>query len=103
EGQQAGEQVVLNDLVGEVLEEQLLLFLVHVEAQVAYLAALQRLDGRLRVDERAPAGVDQHNAVAHLTERRRIDEVIGLRRERAVQRDDIRACVQLGQADILPA
>ena len=40
--QQSLELIVLDDRVGEILEEQIGLLLVHVERQVADLPALQR-------------------------------------------------------------
>jgi hypothetical protein len=53
EGQQPGEHVVLDDLVGQVLEEQVALLLVDVEGEVADLAVLERVDDR-RVSISAP-------------------------------------------------
>ena len=48
EGEQALEDVVLDDLVGEVLEEQVGLLLVDVDGEVADPAGLQPLDRRPR-------------------------------------------------------
>ncbi|KFJ89677.1 hypothetical protein ACP87_07715 [Pseudomonas oleovorans] len=56
--QQAGQSIVLQRQVGMILEEQFRLFFVDVQAQVAELAAFQRLDQCRRVDQRAAAGVE---------------------------------------------
>lgn len=46
EGQQARQHIVLQRLVGAVLEKQLGLFFIDIQPQVAELAALERLDQR---------------------------------------------------------
>jgi hypothetical protein len=43
----------VQDLVGEVLEEEVGLLLVDVEPEIAELAGLERVDRGERVDERA--------------------------------------------------
>ena len=58
EAQQAGQGVVLQRQVGVILEEQLRLFLVDVQAQVAELAALKRFDQRGSIDQGAATGVE---------------------------------------------
>ncbi len=89
EGQQARQHVVLQRLVGAVLEEQLGLLLVDVQAQVAELAALQRADQRRGVDQRAASGVDQHGAALHPRQAVAVDQVAGGRVQRAVQAEDV--------------
>ncbi|MNH31057.1 hypothetical protein D3C79_913890 [compost metagenome] len=91
EGQQPCQHVVLQRLVGAVLEEQLRLFFVHVQAQVAELAALERIDQRRSVDQCATAGVDQHRAGLQLRQALLVDQVPGVFGQRAVQADD--ACL----------
>ena len=56
ESQQAGQHIVLQRQVGAVLEEQLGFFFVDVQAQVAKLAAFQRVD-QCRVSTSAPRPV----------------------------------------------
>jgi hypothetical protein len=89
EGKKACEDVILDQLLGEILEEQSFLFLVHVQAKISDLARFQAGDHRLRVHDGAPARVDQHHAPPHATDRASIDHVMGCRRQRAVQRDDV--------------
>jgi hypothetical protein len=63
EDEQSGERVVRDDVAAVVLEEaQLVLLLVDVEAEGADASVLERLDGGLRVDEPAAAGVDDEDA-----------------------------------------
>ena len=50
EGEQAGEHVVLDDLVGQVLEEEIRLLLVDVEGEAADLAGFEAGDDRLGID-----------------------------------------------------
>ncbi|MND98299.1 hypothetical protein D3C80_906440 [compost metagenome] len=90
EGQQAGQHVVLQRLVGAVLEEQVGLLLVDIQPQVAELAAFQRLDQRRGVDQGAAAGVDQHGTGLQVGKALGVDQVTGVVGQRAVQADDLR-------------
>ena len=56
--EQPSEVIVLQHLTGEIFEEDAFLLFVNIERDAAEMAALQRLDKRLRVDERAAADVD---------------------------------------------
>ena len=49
----------------------------------------QRLSERLLVDDRAARGVDQDRGRSHLRERAGVDQVVGLGRQRAVQRHEV--------------
>ncbi|MNY65801.1 hypothetical protein D3C86_2031270 [compost metagenome] len=62
ERQQARQHVVLQGQVGAVLEEQLGLFFVDIQPQIAQLTAFQGLDQRRGVHQRAAPGIDQHGA-----------------------------------------
>ena len=79
EGQQALEHVVLDDLRGEILEEQVGLLLVDVDGEIADLAALQALDHGAGVDQAASAGIDQHKPALGPGDAVGIDDVPGLR------------------------
>ncbi|MNO97301.1 hypothetical protein D3C76_890040 [compost metagenome] len=103
EGQQAGEHVVLQRQVGTVGEEDVGFFFIDVQAEVAELAALQRLDQRRGVDQRAAAAVDQHRAALHLLQAVGVDQVAGGVVERAVQADDVRLAEQPVELDELAA
>lgn len=90
EGQQPRQYIVLQRLVGAVLEEQLRLFFIHIQPQVAELAALERVDQGRRVDQRAAPGIDQHRAGLQLGQALGVDQVAGVCAQRAVQADDPR-------------
>ncbi len=59
----------LQHLSGTVLEEQGFLAFVDIEGEMAELAALERCDGGIRVQERAAAGVQEHEARPRPSER----------------------------------
>jgi hypothetical protein len=87
--EEAGEHVVRDAAVGEVAEKEVALFLVHVERDGADLLGLQGLHERRRVDEAPAAGVDEDRRRLHLGERLGPEQVVGLGRERAVERDEV--------------
>src|SRR6266540_966890 len=89
--EQAREDVIPDDLIRQVFKEEIGLFLINVQAEIAYLAGLQSFDHRLRINQCAAARVDQHDAGFHLAERLGVNQVTRLRRQRAVQRDDVRS------------
>src|SRR6266508_1016477 len=89
-GEQAREDVVTDDLIRQVFKEEIGLLLINVQAEIAYPARLQSFDHRLRVNQCATARVDQHHSGLHLSERLIINQVMCLRRQRAVQSDYVR-------------
>src|ERR1700760_1089632 len=62
ESEQAREFVVVQDLAGEILEEDAFLFLIDVERDPAKAFGFERLDQRPGVNERAAADVEQDSA-----------------------------------------
>src|SRR5206468_2354701 len=84
ESKQAGQVVVMQDLAGEILKENALLFFVHVEPYAAEPTALQCFDQRLCVDERAAADVDQNRARLHQLQRFPTNDVVALGSQRRV-------------------
>src|SRR5437870_4280560 len=86
-GKQAGQFVVMQDLSGQIFEENALLFFVHIESHAAEPTGFQCRDQRFSVDERAAADIDQDRAGLHQLERFATDDVVRLRRQRRVQRD----------------
>ena len=66
-------------------------------------AALQRRIQVLLVDDPATRAVDDAHAVLHRRDRRRVDEILRLRRQRRVNRDHVGAAEELGQAHDLDA
>ena len=97
EGHQALEGLVVDDLAGQVLEEQRAFLLVHVDGQVAEPARLQPADHCMGIHQSAARGVDEHRARLHPRQRGVIDQVLGIGRQRAVQRDDVSARQQFIQ------
>ena len=85
------------------LRRHLRLVLVDVEAGREERALLQRAGERGRVDQPAARRVDQHGARPHARERRGVDQVTCLGRERHVQRDEVRARQQLVERHVLGA
>ena len=81
-----------------ILEEERALLLINVESQPGEPAVLQRSDDSLGVDELAARGVDQGCAGPEHGQAGAVDEVVRLRRERAVQRDDVRLAEQRVEA-----
>ena len=66
-----------------------------VERRARDLAAPQRLEQRVLVDELAAGGVDEPHAVAHPCERVRVDRPARLVRQRQVEREELRGAVDL--------
>ena len=98
--QQTGEHIVANDGAREVFEEQIGLFFVNIDPERTQLPRFERPNNGLRVDNPAATGVDQHHARLHAGDRLIVDQVMGLRHERTVQRDDVRFGKQGRQIDI---
>ena len=102
-GDQPGEQVVVENVAGAVLKENVGLLLVHVQAGRADFAGLDPLQQGLGVDQAAPGGVHEHHALLHPSDRRSVDHVTGLLRQRAVQGDDVGPLEQLVQRHVVDA
>lgn len=102
-GHQAGEHVVLNDLVGKIAEEEIGFFLVDIEAQRADAFVFEGLDDRAGVDDRAAVGVDQHDVWLDVSQEVGVDELVGLWGEWAVECDDVAGGGEVFQGEILDA
>ena len=101
ERHEAGEDVVEHGAVGPVLEEIVGLLLVDVEPGGADPPALQAVHERGAVDEASAAGVDEHDALLHHGDGFVVDHVVVLRRERAVERDDVALAEDRFERDVL--
>ena len=72
-----------------------------VQRRAAESAALQRREQRLGVDERAASGVDDERAVLHLLDPSAIEEMVRVRVERRVERDDVALLQQLVERNVV--
>ncbi len=88
-GEEAGKQFIAPVAVANLAEEVVLLVLVHIEADRTDVVALEGRTQGGRVDEPAAGGVDDDDAGLRLREGGGIDDVLRLRSERAVERDDV--------------
>ena len=92
--------LIAQHIVGEVFKHLPVLVLIDIQPHTGKFAAAQCVDERPRVDQPAPAGVDKHRAVAHHSDCLCVDHVVGFRRQRAVQADQICGAQQLLQSHI---
>ena len=97
EGGMGGERHVLHPRQGMVGLERL--GMKNVEAGMADVAALERVDEGRFVDKRAARGVDQDHAGLGAREALRVEETAGLIVERKMQRDHVGARQQLVEID----
>ena len=86
---QQGQGLVLADGVGAVLVEPLALLFVDVEAGGADGPVPEGRQQRLAVHQPAAGRVDQREAGLGLRQRSGVDQVVGVRQERAVEGDDV--------------
>lgn len=70
---------------------------------VSLYFACQCLDEIPRIQKGAAAGVDDHDAVAHVFDHVTVDQMMGLRRQRTVQADEIRRSEEFLQGEIAAA
>ena len=82
-------RLVLPRHVGAVLVEPFAFLFVHVESRAAHLAAPERRQKRVAVDEAAARRVDERHARLDLLERFGIDEVMRFRHQRAMERNHV--------------
>ena len=64
-GQKTLENIIVDDFVREILEKQVAFLFVNIKRDTADLLALKSFDQGLGIDQRPPAGVDDHNAGSH--------------------------------------
>ena len=89
EGEEAGEDVVLEDLTAEVFKEEVGFFFIDIEAEVAEVAGLEGLDDGAGIDEAAAGGIDEHGTGLHALESGGVDEVMSGGHQGAMQADDV--------------
>lgn len=99
-GEQASKDVILNNPIGQILKEQVGLFLVDIQRESADFAGFESLNCRFGVDQCPAAGVDQHDAVLHLLQSMNVDKMVRFRRQRTVQSNDIGSAKKFGQRNI---
>src|SRR5215475_2301426 len=99
-GEQAREDIIPDDLIGQIFKEEIGLFLINVQAEIPYPTRLQSFNHRLRINQCAAARVDQHDAGFHLAERLGANQMTRLRSQRAVQGDNVRSGEEMSARDI---
>ena len=87
--EQTCELVILQDVLGEILEEKFGLLLINVQTSRADSARFDALDQGVCFDQGTARGVDQNYAVSHHCNRLSVDHVCGFLGERTVERDDV--------------
>ena len=102
-GRQTTENVILNHIVRLIFKEQIALILIDVHTERADFLLFQRVNRRLRIDQAAAAGIDDHHAIFHLTEGGGVQQMMVFRRQRTVQRNHVRLFKQRFDIDILRA
>ena len=85
---------------GPVLKEHVRFFLVYVQAGRTDLPGLDAFQQGFRVNQAAPGGVHDHDALLHLSDGVRVDHVAGFIRQRAVEGDDVAPLQQLIQGNV---
>ena len=89
ERKQAGEDVILNDSIGDILVEIAAFFFIDIETRRADVTRLEPIDKGFGVDESATTRVDNHDTLLHLGNGFGVDNVMVVLGERAVERDDV--------------
>ena len=105
-GDQPGENIVLQDVAGVILKEEIGLLLVNIEAGGTHLPCLDGGEQILRIDQRAAGGVQDDNPLLAGGKGFGVEQMVGLRRQGTVQGDDIALAEELrklGIADIFPS
>src|SRR5215468_9262654 len=102
-GEQAREDIILDDLIRQIFKEEIGLFLINVQAEIPYPARLQCFNHRLRINQCAAARIDQHDAGFHLAERLGANQVTRLRSQRTVQGDNVRSGEEMRARNIAQA
>ena len=102
-GNEPHQLVILDNVAGEVLIEEVALLLVNVQTGRAHLLVLDAGDQVLGVHQSAPGGIDNGDTLLHLVDGSGINDMPGLLRQGAVQGDDVGLGKELGQVHIVQA
>src|SRR5690606_41952849 len=97
EADQASKYVIELNGVAQVAKEQPGFLFVDIKTKIAELAALERFDAGVSIDQSTAAGVDEHDTILHLCELLIADQMIGRFVQRAMQGDDVALREQLRQ------
>ena len=60
-----------------------------IQRQATQLVLFECLPGGVVIDQSSTRGIDQHGVIGHPSQSERIEQVLGVRGERAVERDDV--------------
>ena len=100
ECQEARENIILQHGFRQVSEEEITFFFIDIEAQRPNPSRLQSGDDSAGIHDGSPARIDQHRTLADQLERVRIDQMMRLRRERAMDGYDVGSFHQLGERHV---
>jgi hypothetical protein len=89
ESQQPRQFVVGRHLVGQVAVEIIGFLLIHVDSQIADLAGFQKLNHLIGFQQSAATGVDDEHTILEIGQGFLVEDMVGLRGQRAVQGDDV--------------
>ena len=98
---QPQQRLVLDGPVPAVGVEDSFLSFEDVQRRTAEPAALQRGEEGLGVEQRAAPGVDDERAVLHLLDASAIEEMVRVRVERRVERDDVALLQQFVERNVV--
>jgi len=101
--EQAGKNIIRNDLEREVLEEQFGFLFVNIEPEVTDFPGLYRVNDGLSIDQAAPTCIYQHYALLHVRDGLLVNEMSGRWQQRSVQRDNVGFLYQLLEVNIAQA
>ena len=100
ESEEPRENVIGQDIGGMVFKKELAFLLIDIKPRRPHLAALECLDQRIRVNEAAASGVDDHDAGLGYRQAFLAHQMIGVLRQGTMQGNDVGLLVQLAQIDI---
>ena len=88
-GNQANQLVILHDVTGEVLIEQVALFFINVQTGCTHFFLLNAIDQIFRIDQTATGIIEDGNAFLHPGDGLSVDDMLGILGQGAVQGNNV--------------
>ena len=92
--------IVLNNIAAEVAEKQFFFLFIHINTQAAQLSIFKCMNSSLGIHQTTTAGVDEHHALLHGSQRGFINHVAGAIHQRAMQGDNVCRRKHVGQVGV---